>query len=95
MSAFVYILASRKNGTLYTGVTAPLVKRVYEHKQKFVSGFAEKYNALNLVYYETFDDMENAILREKHIKQWNRAWKIKRIEKDNPQWKDLYQEILV
>ncbi|MFA5270659.1 MAG: GIY-YIG nuclease family protein [Patescibacteria group bacterium] len=95
MSACVYILASSKNGTLYTGVTAALIKRVYEHKNKFVTGFAEHYGTTNLVYYEMFDDIENAIAREKHIKKWNRAWKIKLIEKTNPQWKDLYQEILV
>ncbi|MFA5009748.1 MAG: GIY-YIG nuclease family protein [Patescibacteria group bacterium] len=95
MSAYVYILANGKNGTLYTGVTVPLVKRVYEHKSKFISGFAEQYNATDLVYYEIFDDIENAILREKHIKKWHREWKIKLIEKNNPQWKDLYQEILV
>ncbi|MFH0905442.1 MAG: GIY-YIG nuclease family protein [bacterium] len=95
MPAYVYILASNKNGTLYVGVTADLAKRIYEHKSKLVPGFPERYNATSLVYYEIFDDIENAILREKHIKKWNREWKIKLIEQNNSQWKDLYQEILV
>ncbi|MBN2585239.1 GIY-YIG nuclease family protein [Patescibacteria group bacterium] len=95
MSSYVYILASAKNGTLYTGVTADLIKRMYEHKNKFVPGFAQKYSVGKLVYYETFNNIKNAIVREKHIKKWNREWKIKLIEQNNPQWKDLYQEILV
>jgi len=95
MSAYIYILASSKNGTLYTGVTTNLAKRAYEHKNKFVSGFTEQYGITKLVYYEILDDIANAIVREKHIKKWNREWKIKLIEQANPQWKDLYQEILV
>ena len=95
MSAYTYILSSNKNGTLYTGVTTDLIKRVYEHKQEFVSGFTEKYGVNKLVYYEIFDDVINAITREKRIKKWDRAWKVKLIEQNNPEWRDLYQEILV
>jgi len=72
----VYILASKRNGTLYTGVTSNLVKRVWEHKNQFVNGFAEKYNITMLVYYELYDEMSVAISREKRIKKWNRSWKI-------------------
>lgn len=94
MSYFVYILASRKNGTLYIGVTNDLIKRVWEHKNKFVDGFSEKYGADKLVYYEIFDDIENAILREKRLKKWNREWKIELIESKNPRWDDLYFELI-
>ena len=95
MNAYVYILASSKNGTLYTGVTTQLTQRIYKHKNELTPGFSQKYKVKKLVYYEMFDDIENAILREKQIKKWNREWKIKLIEKQNPEWKDLYQEILV
>jgi len=90
---YVYILASKKNGTLYIGVTGDLVKRVYEHKQNDVEGFTELYNVHNLVYYEIYKDVTEAILREKQMKKWNRQWKINLIEKNNPQWMDLYKEI--
>lgn len=90
---YVYILASRRNGTLYIGVTGDLVKRVYEHKQNDVEGFTKQYKVHNLVYYETYGDVSEAILREKQMKKWNRQWKINLIEKHNPQWVDLYQEI--
>lgn len=90
----VYILASKRNGTLYTGITSNIVKRVYEHKNKFVEGFTQKHGVDKLVYYEIFDDPENAILREKRIKTWKRQWKIELIEKENPHWEDLYESIL-
>jgi len=90
MASYVYILASHRNGTLYTGVTADLIKRVYEHKTKEVKVFTSKYNVRFLVYYEIHADIIEAISREKCIKKWNRAWKLKLIERDNPHWKDLY-----
>ena len=89
----VYILASKINGTLYVGVTSDLVKRVYEHKNNLVDGFTKKYCVHDLVYYEVFDDPENAIKREKNIKKWNRNWKIKLINKMNLKWEDLYSKI--
>ncbi|MEK7264448.1 MAG: GIY-YIG nuclease family protein [Bacteroidota bacterium] len=91
---FVYILASKKNGTLYTGVTNHLVRRVYEHKNNVVKGFTQKYSVHNLVYFEEFPDIRYAIEREKRIKKWRRQWKIELIEKLNPEWKDLYEEII-
>jgi putative endonuclease len=90
----VYVLASRRNGTLYTGVTGDLVKRVYEHKNDLADGFTKKYNVHLLVYFELHEDMNAAITREKQIKKWNRAWKLELIEKRNPDWKDLYDEIV-
>jgi putative endonuclease len=90
---YVYILANRKNGTLYTGISSDLIKRVFEHKNKFVEGFTKKYQVDKLVYYEIHDDPENAIIREKRIKKWNRQWKINLIKKDNPQWTDLYNTL--
>ena len=95
MNSYLYILASSKNGTLYIGVTADLAKRVYEHKNSLVSGFTSKYDVHKLVHYEMFEDIESAILREKQMKKWERIWKIKLIEENNPTWKDLYQGILV
>jgi putative endonuclease len=90
----VYILASKKNGTLYIGVTSDLVKRIWQHKNHVVSGFTEDYDVNVLVYFEQYDDMENAITREKVLKTWNRVWKIKLIEKTNPAWNDLYKDII-
>ena len=90
---YVYILASRKNGTLYTGVGRNLKKRVFQHKNKIFIGFTEKYNVSKLVYFESYDRIEEAILREKRIKKWNRSWKIELIESLNPDWRDLYDEI--
>ena len=90
---FVYILASKKNGVLYIGVTNDLIKRVYEHKQGFVSSFTKKYKVYRLVYYEMGQDSYAAITREKQLKKWNRAWKIELIEKMNPEWKDLYLDL--
>ena len=93
-SYFLYILASRRNGTLYIGITNDLVKRVWEHKNKKVDGFTKKYNTSHLVYYEIHKTPESAITREKQIKKWNRLWKLRIIEEKNPEWKDLYKEIL-
>jgi putative endonuclease len=89
----VYILASKPNGTLYTGVTTNLAKRVWEHRNNIVGGFTKKYNVHLLVYYELHDDIMSAISREKQIKKWNRAWKLRLIEKQNPQWRDLWEEL--
>ena len=91
---FVYILASDIVGTLYIGVTSDLQKRVWEHKSKAASGFTKKYDVDKLVYYEIFDDPENAIQREKKMKKWNRQWKIDRIREMNPEWEDLYEQLV-
>jgi len=90
---FVYILASKRNGTLYIGLTNNLIKRVYEHKNDLVDGFTKKYGVHNLVYYEVYSNIDDAILREKRIKKWKRQWKIKLIEKENPLWTDLYNQL--
>ncbi|MGB5528925.1 MAG: GIY-YIG nuclease family protein [Ignavibacteriaceae bacterium] len=90
----LYIMASKKNGTLYIGVTNNLVRRVYEHKEGLIEGFTKKYNVKYLVYYEVYNDMYEAIKREKAMKKWLRKWKIELIEKTNPDWKDLYEEIV-
>jgi putative endonuclease len=90
---YVYILCSRRNGTLYTGVTSDLVKRVYEHKNDLVEGFTQKYGVHRLVWYEVHESWESAFQREKQIKKWERAWKLKLIERDNPSWADLYESI--
>ena len=90
----VYILASHRNGTLYTGVTSDLVQRIWQHKNDILEGFTKKYGVHILVYYELHDDMENAIIREKRVKKWNRAWKLRLIEEMNPEWNDLYELIL-
>ena len=92
-SFYVYILASRIGGTLYIGVTNDLVRRVAEHRLKSVKGFTKKYEVDKLVYFEQFDDAENAIKREKQLKKYNRAWKIRLIEESNPDWDDLYSSI--
>ena len=90
----IYILTNKKDGVLYTGVTSNLVKRIFEHKNEITKGFASKYKCKMLVYYETFNDIENAILREKQIKAGSRQKKITLIESNNPDWKDLYETIL-
>jgi putative endonuclease len=92
-SFYVYILASRIGGTLYIGVTNDPIRRVAEHRLKSVKGFTKKYEVDKLVYFEQFDDAENAIGREKQLKKWNRAWKIRLIEEVNPNWDDLYSGI--
>jgi len=94
MQHYVYILASRKNGTLYIGVTSDLIKRIYEHKNDLVDGFTKQYRVHNLVYFETTESIESAIAREKKLKKWNREWKIRLIEKNNPEWRDLYAELV-
>jgi putative endonuclease len=90
---YVYLLASRKNGTLYLGMTNNLVRRIYEHKSKAVRGFTSQYDVHLLVWFECYDDPTTAITREKEIKKWRRAWKINLIEKENPEWNDLYDSI--
>ena len=94
MSYYVYIMANKRNGTLYTGVTRDLVKRVYEHKNNRIEGFTEKYGVHMLVYYEHGDDVHKVIEREKQIKRWKRKWKLELIEQFNPVWKDLYFDIV-
>jgi len=91
---FVYIMSNKPEGTLYIGVTSNIIKRIYEHKNNLVDGFTKQYNLKTLVYYEIFDDIEEAIKREKQLKNWQRNWKIKLIKKQNPNWKDLYEGIL-
>ena len=90
----VYILASCRNGTLYIGVSSDLVKRAWQHKTGATGGFTQKYGVHTLVYYELFADMASAITREKQLKKWRRAWKLELIEKLNPDWRDLWPEIL-
>jgi len=89
----VYILASRRNGTLYTGITSDLSKRVWEHKNNLVEGFSKRYGVHRLVWYEVHETMDSAIQREKRIKKWNRKWKLSLIEQSNPQWKDLFDNL--
>lgn len=92
--AFVSILASDRNGTLYVGVTSDLVQRIYQHKNKFVPSFTEKYGVDKLVWFEAYDSIEGAIIREGQIKKWKREWKIRLIEEKNSYWNDLYDSIL-
>jgi len=92
-SCYVYILASKRNGTLYIGVTSDLMKRVYEHKNNLINGFTKKFDVHSLVYYEQYDGIESAIVREKRLKKWNRKWKLELIERENPQWRDLYGDL--
>ncbi len=91
---YVYILASKKNGTLYIGVTNNLLRRVYEHKNNLVPGFTSKYNVHRLVYYEQTNEIYAALTREKQLKKWRRKWKIELIEEHNPEWRDLYEELM-
>ncbi len=88
-SFYVYILCSKRNGTLYTGVTSDLIKRIHEHKNNLVEGFTKKYTVHRLVWYELHGTVDSAITREKQIKRWRREWKLYLIEKDNPNWVDL------
>ena len=90
----VYILTNQRNGTLYIGVSSDLIQRIYQHKSNAVEGFSKKYQTHMLVYFEQHPTMESALLREKQMKEWKRAWKINLIEKLNPFWKDLYQDII-
>jgi putative endonuclease len=89
----VYLMATRKDGTLYLGVTRDLVRRVYQHKNKTLKGFTSRYDVDRLVWFETYDDPVNAITREKEVKKWRRDWKIQLINESNPDWRDLYPEI--
>lgn len=90
----IYILANKRNGTLYIGMTTDLVRRVYEHSIGVVEGFSKKYQTKMLVYYEMYERIEDAALREKQMKKWDRKWKLELIEKDNPDWQDLYDSII-
>jgi len=91
---YVYVMASRRNGTLYIGVTNDLVRRVYEHKNDLIKGFTSKYGIHQLVYYEQTADILSAIQREKQMKKWNRKWKMELIEVENPGWVDLYEDLI-
>ena len=93
MAYYVYILASRKDGAIYLGVTNDLIRRIYEHHIKAVRSFTSKYNITRLVWFEIYDDPISAISREKELKKWKRAWKVQLIEAKNPLWEDLYEEI--
>jgi len=93
MAYYVYILASRKDGATYIGVTNDIVRRIYEHRTKAVPGFTSKYNITRLVWFETYDDPISAISREKELKKWKRVWKTQLIEATNPRWDDLYESI--
>lgn len=90
---WVYILASKRNGTLYIGVTNNLKRRIFEHKEKLIYSFTRRYNVVLLVYVEEFNNLKEAICREKSLKKWNRSWKLELIEGQNPTWKDLYEDI--
>jgi putative endonuclease len=93
MAPAVYLLASQRNGTLYIGVTSNLIQRIWQHREGLAEGFTKKYRVKTLVWYEQHATMESAIAREKTLKKWNRAWKLKLIEETNPQWRDLWPEI--
>ena len=93
MAYYVYILASRKDGAIYLGVTNDLIRRIYEHRIKAVRSFTSKYNITRLVWFEIYDDPISAISREKELKKWKRAWKVQLIEAKNPQWEDSHDEI--
>jgi putative endonuclease len=90
---YVYILSNKRNGTLYTGVTSDLVKRIYEHKNNLVDGFTKKYSIHRLIWYEPHETAETAIIRERQIKKWKRQWKLELIERHNPQWNDLSETL--
>lgn len=91
---YVYILSSKRNGTIYVGVTSNLVKRIFEHRSDLIDGFTKKYAVHNLVWYEQHETSLGAITREKQIKRWKRDWKIKLIQQDNPEWNDLYPTLI-
>jgi len=93
MGAYVYIMASKKDGVLYIGVTNDLVRRVSEHKSEQIDGFTKEYHVKRLVYYEVYDDIRDAIAREKAMKAWKRDWKINRIIETNPDWLDLFEQV--
>ena len=91
---YIYILASQRNGTLYIGITNDLIRRVKEHRKGSIEGFTKEYNVHILVYHEQTENIESAITREKQLKKWKRDWKIRLIEEKNPQWRDLYKDLL-
>ena len=93
MAAYVYILASERNGTLYVGVTTDLQRRSFQHKEGEIEGFTRRYGIGMLVHVELFDDVRDAIQREKNIKKWPRKWKLALIEEDNPTWRELYEDL--
>jgi putative endonuclease len=95
MAFYVYILASRRNGTLYVGMTDDLVKRIWMHKNEILPGFTKDYGVKNLVWFEEHASRESAFQRERQIKKWKRVWKLELIEKENPGWRDLYEEIAI
>ena len=91
---YVYIMASKRNGTLYIGVTNDLIRRVYEHKNNLVEGFTNKFRVHKLVYWEQSENVDSALQREKQLKKWNRQWKLALIEEHNANWQDLYEQLL-
>jgi putative endonuclease len=93
MAYYVYLLASRKDGALYLGVTNDLIRRTFEHRSKIIKGFTSRYNITRLVWFEIYDDPISAISREKELKKWRRSWKVALIEQENPGWNDLYETI--
>lgn len=92
-AGYVYIMASRKNGTLYIGVTSDLIPRIYQHRSGLIAGFTKRYGCKKLVWYQGYDDLETARHRELQMKEWRRAWKIELIEQANPDWNDLWDDI--
>lgn len=92
--SYVYIITNRRNGTLYIGASTDLIRRIFEHKQKFVDGFSKQHDLKHLVYFESHPDIQSACLREKQMKTWKRAWKIRLIEEKNPYWRDLYEDLI-
>jgi putative endonuclease len=95
MSFYVYIIASRKNGTLYIGMTDNLVQRIWMHRNRILPGFTRQHGVQKLVWYEQHETREAAITRERQLKKWNRIWKLEIIERNNPGWRDLYDEIVM
>ena len=93
LGAWIYIVTNRRDGTLYVGVTSNLTQRIWQHKEGVVEGFTKRYNLKRLVYVEHHDDIRNAIQREKNLKHWSRAWKVALIAANNPDWKDLYDQL--
>ena len=94
MAFFVYILANKRNGTLYIGMTDDLVKRVWQHRNEVVPGFSKRYGVKTLVWYETYESRESAFARERQLKKWNRKWKLELIEAANPSWRDLAEKLI-
>ena len=93
MAGFIYIMTNRRNGILYAGVTSDLIRRCYEHRNRLIDGFTKRYGLNRLVYFEQHDDIQSAIQREKTIKHWSRAWKVRLIHGQNPEWQDLFESL--